>query len=128
MLGKFSLFCHLRIVFPKSFILKNSFRINIRVAPHCIEADLGPNCLQRLSADTTSRQSKNRHNLVKVGIIFRKVNCARVHSLSRWSEYWTCIGCGPGFIPSQCALVSAMPCTVKPVLLSSHLKIDKQRS
>ena len=37
--------------------------------------DLGPNCLQRLSADDTSRQR------VKVGVVFRKVNYLISYSL-----------------------------------------------
>ena len=37
-------------------------------ARHSVGPDLGPNCLQRLSADDTSRQR------AKVGVVFRKVN------------------------------------------------------
>ena len=48
--------------FSKSTFLKNSFRNTIRVsnslgpdqARHFVRPDLGPNCLQRLSADDTS--------------------------------------------------------------------------
>ena len=58
------LFCHL-LIFPISTFSKNSIRNTIRVsnnldpdqARHFVGPDLGPNCLQRLSADTTSRQS-----------------------------------------------------------------------
>ena len=53
--------------FPKSNYLKISFRITIRVnildpdqARHSVGLDLGPNCLQRLSADDTCRQIVNR--------------------------------------------------------------------
>ena len=35
---------------------------------HVVGPDLGPNCLQRLSADDTSKQR------VKVGVVFRSVN------------------------------------------------------
>ena len=50
--------------FSKSTYLKDSFRNTIRVsnsldpdqAQHFVGPDLGPNCLQRLSADNTSRQ------------------------------------------------------------------------
>ena len=37
-------------------------------ARHYVGPDLGPNCLQRLSADITCRQG------VKIGVIFGKVN------------------------------------------------------
>ena len=51
-------------VFSKSSFLKNSFRNTIRVsnsldpdqARRFVGPDLDPNCLQRLSADDTSRQ------------------------------------------------------------------------
>ena len=57
------LFCPLPNFFKINF-LKNSFRINIRVtngldpdqARLFVGPDLAPNCLQRLSADETSRQ------------------------------------------------------------------------
>ena len=49
--------------FTKSTFLKNYFRNTIRVAnsldpdqaQHFVEPDLGPNCLQKLSADDTRR-------------------------------------------------------------------------
>ena len=55
-------FCHL--IFSKSTFSKNSFKNTIRVlksldpdqARHYVGPDLGPNCLQRSSADDTSRQ------------------------------------------------------------------------
>ena len=58
------LFCRLLIFFPKLAFSKNSFRNTIRVwnsldpdqARHFVGPDLDPNCLQRLSADNTSRQ------------------------------------------------------------------------
>ena len=54
----------------------NSFRITIRVsnsldpdqAQHFVEPDLGPNCLQRLSADDTSRQ-RYKHQIFISSII-----------------------------------------------------------
>ena len=57
------LFCLLRI-FSKSTLIKNSFRNTIKVlngldpihSQRFVRPDLGPNCLQRLSADNTSRQ------------------------------------------------------------------------
>ena len=65
------LFCHL-------FFLKNSFRNTIEVsnsldpdqAPSFVWPDLGPNCLQRLSADDISRQ------IVKMLVVsfFKKVS------------------------------------------------------
>ena len=53
--------------FSKSIFPKSSFRNTIRVpnildpdqARHFVRLDLGPNCLQRLSADDTSRQRVN---------------------------------------------------------------------
>ena len=55
--------------FSESTFLKNSFRNAIRVsnslnrdqAPFFVGPDFGPNCLQRLQADNTSRQ------IIKVG-------------------------------------------------------------
>ena len=52
-------FCHLPFFFSKLTISKNSFRNTIRVSNgldpdqdrHFVGPDLGPNCLQRLSAD-----------------------------------------------------------------------------
>ena len=61
--GKFCmLFCR-RLIFFKINFLKNSFRNTIRVsnsldpdqAQHFVGPDLGQNCLQKLSADDTSR-------------------------------------------------------------------------
>ena len=68
--GKLSpLFCRL-LNLSKSTFLKNSFSNTIRVsksldpdqaqhsqAQHSVGPDLGPNCLQKLSADDTGRQS-----------------------------------------------------------------------
>ena len=56
----FMLFCRLLIFFKVNFS-KNSFRNTIRVsdsldldqARHFVGPDLGPNCLQKLSADDT---------------------------------------------------------------------------
>ena len=39
---------------------------------HFVQPDLGPNCLQRLSADDTSKQG------VKEGVVFGKVNYMHV--------------------------------------------------
>ena len=54
------------LIFFKSKFLKNSFWNTIRVTnsldqdqAHFVGPDLGPNCLQRLSADDTSRQRVN---------------------------------------------------------------------
>ena len=57
-------FCCL-LIFSKSTFLKNSFRNTIRVsnslnpdqAGQNVGPDLGPNCLPRLSAEDTCRQS-----------------------------------------------------------------------
>ena len=61
------LFCCLLIFFKINFFSKNSFRNTIRVsnssdpdqARHFVGPDLGPNCLQKLSPDDTSRQFQN---------------------------------------------------------------------
>ena len=63
-LGNFSCFLSSDDFFSKSTLSKNSFRNTIRVsnsldpdqARHLVGPDLGPNCLQRLSAVDTSRQ------------------------------------------------------------------------
>ena len=60
------LFCHLQIFFKRLF-KKNSFRNTITVsnsldpdqARRSLGPGLGPNCLQKLSADDTSRHSKS---------------------------------------------------------------------
>ena len=62
----FMLFCRLLIFFKINFFI-NSLRNTIRVsnsldpdqARHFVGPDLGPNCLQRLTADDTSRQRVN---------------------------------------------------------------------
>ena len=62
LLDYLSCFCRLLIFLPKSFFQKKSFRNIIRVsnslgpgqARHFVGPDLGPNFLQRLSADDTS--------------------------------------------------------------------------
>ena len=66
MLGNLSCFCSLLLTFFKiNFFQKNSFRNTIRVSNsldpdedrHSVGPHLGPNCLQRLSAD--SKQGKS---------------------------------------------------------------------
>ena len=65
MLGNFEgFFCHLQIFVHNKVSTKNSFRYAIRVsnsldpdqARQFVGPDLGPNCLQKLSANKTSRQ------------------------------------------------------------------------
>ena len=84
MLGKFLFFCPLLIFFSKSSFSKNYFESTIRLSNsfdpdqvrHLIGPDLGPNCLQRLSADGTSyplSTTTNRQRM-KVGMVFVKVN------------------------------------------------------
>ena len=61
MLGNFHDFYRL-LIFSKAIFLKNSLRKTIRVLnsldpdqdQHSVGPDLGPNCLQRLSAEDTS--------------------------------------------------------------------------
>ena len=63
--------------FSKSTFLKNSFRNTIRVSNsldpdqgrHFVGPDLGPNCLQSLSADDTSRQRDN-HIVHSMRVLF----------------------------------------------------------
>ena len=63
MLGNFSCFCCRLLTFFKINFFKISFRETIRVPNsldlnqdrHCVGPDLGPNCLQRLSADGKER-------------------------------------------------------------------------
>ena len=62
LLGNFALLCRL-LFLSKSTFSKNPFRYIFRVshsldlnqAQHFVGPDLDPNCLQRLSADDTSR-------------------------------------------------------------------------
>ena len=64
MLGNFSCFLSSADFFSKSSVSKYSFRNTTRVsnswdadqARHFVGPDLGPNCLQRLSADNIRRQ------------------------------------------------------------------------
>ena len=64
----FMLFCRL-LIFSKSTFSKNSFKNAIRVSnsldpdqDQCVVGpDLGPNCLQMLSADDISRQKVNKY-------------------------------------------------------------------
>ena len=61
-LGNFSCFFCGLLIFSKSSFSKDSFRITMRVANsldpdqarHSVGPDLGPNCLQKLSADDAS--------------------------------------------------------------------------
>ena len=72
MLGNFSCFCCHLLIFFKINLSKNSFRNTIRVL-NCLDPDqercfvstyLGPNCLQRLSADGKKvTASKKRVNI-----------------------------------------------------------------
>ena len=48
-------FCHLLIFFIQINSSKFSFRNTIRM-PNTLKPDLGPNCLQKLSADDTIKQ------------------------------------------------------------------------
>ena len=52
------------IIFRNTIRVSNS--LNADQARHCAGPDLGPNCLQRLLADDTSKQR------IKVGIDFEK--------------------------------------------------------
>ena len=80
----------LKIFSESSFFFKYSFRNTIRVsnsldpdqARHFVWPDLGPNCLQRLSAENTSRQR------IKVGVVFLKLRkMAFVRYLGEWGDF-----------------------------------------
>ena len=68
-LGNFSCFFVACCFFSKSTFWKNSFMSTIRVsnsldldqARHFVGPDLGPNCLQKLSADDIRRQKVNHY-------------------------------------------------------------------
>ena len=74
MLGNFSRFFVICRFFSKSTFLKNSLRNAITVSNsldpdqdrHYVGPDLGPNCLQWLSADDTSRQRVNRNKAPQI--------------------------------------------------------------
>ena len=58
----FHAFCHPLIFFKINFLensLKNTIRVSNNLVPdqakHFVEPDMGPNCLQSLSADNTRR-------------------------------------------------------------------------
>ena len=74
-------------IFFKSTFSKISFRNNIRVsnslypdqARHSVEPDLGPDCLQRLSVENTSRQRVKKSTILMdkhmvVGTVFH-IHC-----------------------------------------------------
>ena len=75
MLVYFHVFCRLLIFYSKSPFSKNSSRHLIRVpisldpdqARHFVGPDLGPNCLQKLSADDTSKQTLGKVNCLVPG-------------------------------------------------------------
>ena len=69
----------LNVIKINCFEKKSYFRSDQDQARHFVGPDLGPNCLQRLSADDTSRQR------IKVGVLFTKKELALVtpeHELS----------------------------------------------
>ena len=80
------LFCRL-LIFSKSIFSKNSFWNIIRVsnsldpdqALHFVGPDLGPNCLQSISADNTSRQDLRKSNYcdqTDKGNVYAKINAS----------------------------------------------------
>ena len=84
--------------FSKSTFLKNSFRNTIRVsnsldpyqAWHFVRPDLGPNCLQRLSADNIRRQRYKYRLLLKLCKRFGpRSGLTWTHAL--WWNFWNCI-------------------------------------
>ena len=46
-------------------IIRVSNSLDPEQARHCVGPDLGPNCLQRLSADDTSMLRVKGHNVIK---------------------------------------------------------------
>ena len=81
----FNAFCRLLIFFKISVFPKHSYRNTIRlspVSPHFVGLDLGPNCLQRLSADDTTRQRVNFLRLIGL------------HTSEAWFQIWpSCSEC-----------------------------------
>ena len=78
--------------FQNHLFQKKYFRNTIRVSNSLIqpvEPDLGPNCLQMLSADDTSKQR------VKVGVVSGKVNYGKPYS----AGYFLCTTLFPNFYP-----------------------------
>ena len=69
------MFCRLLIFFKVS----NSYDPD--QAQLFVRPDLGPNCLQRLSADATSKQR------VKVGKVFEKVKCFQTIKYTIWNYF-----------------------------------------
>ena len=78
MLGNFSFFCCRLLTFYKLTFSKNSFRNTIRVSNrldpdqdrHSVGPDLGPNCLQTLSAGDKSCKGLNDNtNSVKASLL-----------------------------------------------------------
>ena len=71
-------FYHLLIFFQNQPFFGEKFRKTIRVSNssdsdlvgHFVGPDLGPNCLQRLLADDTSRQRNKRLICIGVGTIY----------------------------------------------------------
>ena len=83
LLGNFSCFFVVCWFFSKSTFTKNSFRNTIRVsnisdpdqASRFVRPDLGPNCLQMLSEDETSRQRQKVQKNVYAGFWYIRVLC-----------------------------------------------------
>ena len=75
--GKFPRICHLlsfffflKIMFFRKKKFRNTTKVPNSLYSRSVESDLGPNCLQRLSADVTIRIRVKRWR------VFGKVNCA----------------------------------------------------
>ena len=76
-------------MFSKSTLSKNSFRNAIRVsnsldldqAQHFVGPDQGPNCLQRLSADETSRQTV-KQTFFSTHLTFYKIICCSIYNVT----------------------------------------------
>ena len=83
------LFCRL-LKFSKSTFSKNSFRYTGRVsnsldsdqARHIVGPDLGPNCLQRLSTDDTSRQRVNLNKCICIYLMSEDICRITINLLS----------------------------------------------
>ena len=71
--------------YHQSVNLSNS--LDLDQGRHFVRPGLGPNCLQRLSADNTSKQR------VKVGVVFRKVNSSNGEMFTdHWLLLWSGVG------------------------------------
>ena len=103
LMGNFACFFVFADLFSKSTFLNNSFRNMIRVsnsldpdqAQQNVGPDLGPNCLQMLSADATSRHrvSNNHDQIMRficcfIGESSKLAFEIKISNLAGWLQKW----------------------------------------